>query len=294
MNTDLTTMIVGNGAIGNLLYVRSHQAGQPCRLLCRQKLSQILEVTCLDGSKHTCAFQSDEPEALSQCDILILPLKAYQILPALDHFSVLLPVHTTLVLLHNGMGTAEQVMQQFPHNPIIAATTTHAAFKPAVNQICITGEGATQAGWLRQSLQPKRIEQHLSSLLAPCHWHQDVFAPMWKKLAINAVINPLTALYQIKNGELSAPKYRAEIEALIAEVSAIMTASGYPGDEQELLASILSVAELTAGNFSSMNRDRFYQRQTEIGYINGYLVKKGQELGLNTRLNAELVQRLSC
>ena len=126
-----------------------------------------------------------------------------------------------------------------------------------------------------------------------------------EKLAINAVINPLTVIFDCLNGELfNRAPIRALIRGLLAEISSVLRSIiipsttalvGKPAAEARFslkgLEKIVKDAALkTAQNISSMRQDVRAGRMTEIDYINGYIVRRGTEQGIDCRLNRELVQ----
>jgi 2-dehydropantoate 2-reductase len=123
-----------------------------------------------------------------------------------------------------------------------------------------------------------------------------------EKLVINAMINPLTVIFNCKNGELftRSPITRV-MRLLLAE--AAMVVSRLPelrGAEavedrfsvENLESKVLDVAEKTAANTSSMLQDFRASRETEVGYINGYIVRRGREMGIDVRHNEKVVQMI--
>lgn len=128
------------------------------------------------------------------------------------------------------------------------------------------------------------------------------------KLAVNATINPLTAALGggvMRNGDLvrSSPGFQL-IKQTASETSAVLTAylrnlaGGHP-PEPELLRlfsaysleqRIKSVATQTQDNVSSMANDVKNGRDTEIDYINGFIVALGAKLGVATPQHRMLVQ----
>jgi 2-dehydropantoate 2-reductase len=123
-----------------------------------------------------------------------------------------------------------------------------------------------------------------------------------QKLAVNAVINPLTVVFDCLNGALfQSDPIRALIRCLVAEIAAVLQAitrsRSAPPDAakmasfaaQTLYTSIAAVGKRTAQNISSMRQDRRAGRQTEIDYINGYIVAEGARQGVACPLNAKLI-----
>lgn len=125
-----------------------------------------------------------------------------------------------------------------------------------------------------------------------------------QKLAINAVINPLTAIFDCLNGELfDDPRRLALMRLLLSEISPVISAiltSSFTEEPSSEAASIFSLSALeriifdaagkTAQNISSMRQDMLAGRRTEIDYINGYIVAQGAKIGHDCGINRTLVQ----
>lgn len=302
-NTQLKIAIVGQGAIGALLAYQCHNLGYDYQLLLRTvNTKKVTEVPTLslqiEDIKQQITHLQPKVNDINQAtnfDLLILPVKAYQVLPALTGMQEHIQPHQVIVLLHNGMGTIEQVKQLLPNNPCIAATTSYGAFKPNSNTIKQTGLGETHLGWITPCVknQTQLIENTLSTLLPPSVWHQDISLALWKKLAINAAINPLTALKSIKNGDLSQEQFSESIHQVCAEVCLVMQKIGYEIQLGELLALVMNVINKTANNYSSMHQDIYHNRKTEIEFINGHVVNTAQKLGLKVPKNEILLSQIN-
>lgn len=115
------------------------------------------------------------------------------------------------------------------------------------------------------------------------------------KLAVNAVLNPLTALLDCRNGALLYNYSITRVMRLIlTEVSAVFTSlpelRGQPNintrfGPERLETLCVGVANRTADNISSMLQDVRAGKKTEIEYINGFVVRKGEELGITAAFN---------
>lgn len=140
-----------------------------------------------------------------------------------------------------------------------------------------------------------------ASVILPAHLLQ----VQLEKLAINAIINPLTVIFDCLNGELfNRPPIRALIRALLVEISRVLRSiidSSTATLVEKLAAearysldglekTVEDAAVKTAQNISSMRQDVRAGRLTEINYINGYIVKRGTEQGIDCILNRALVQ----
>ena len=120
----------------------------------------------------------------------------------------------------------------------------------------------------------------LHQALPDVAWHNNIASANWRKLAVNCVINPLTALYGCRNGDLQ--RYPEQIETLCREVASVMAMEGYHTSCEGLMQYVMDVIHSTADNVSSMLQDIRSQRHTEIDY--------GLTLPENARL-FELIKR---
>ena len=286
--------IVGKGAIGGLLGFKCHQLGYDYQHLMKTQPQPRFRVTDIAGVSHRFTPNASVITKPTPFDLLILPVKAYQVMSVLEQLAPFIQPHHIIMLLHNGMGTIEQVTEKHPNNPLIAATTSYGALKPDSNTLLETGLGETHLGWigtvdkrLKQSIEPI-----LSALVPPSYWHQDISVALWKKLAINAVINPLTAIHNLKNGELTDKKYNANISNICFEISKVMQALNYSIDSAELIKNVQQVITATANNYSSMHQDLKFKRPTEIEFINGYVSAKADELNIKVPHNQKLLAKI--
>ncbi|MEG3767619.1 2-dehydropantoate 2-reductase [Alteromonas sp. 14N.309.X.WAT.G.H12] len=290
--------IVGDGAIGSLLAAGAQQNQHAYSVLLRAVRPAVAEVEHLDGTSTQLGGQPQV--TLSAQDLLILPVKYYQVAPALEQWKHLIDEKTPVVLLQNGMGGDEVLASILPNNPLYLATTSHGALKVSPRQVKHTGKGETKLGVIapikdtagEQTRLNKRVIELVSTCLPPVLWQEDIRAALWEKLAINLVINPLTALHNIPNGALSNPRYGQAILAICHETAAVMTACGYAADSQTLVATVNKVIQNTANNYSSMHQDLHHGRQTEIDGITGYLIKQAKKNGIDVPINTALYQKI--
>ncbi len=272
--------ILGLGAIGTLYAVALKQAGFAVDVLSRSTDQPQLKrnLTRLDGTsqQHSFSVTSSQP-----IEVLLCCLKAHQVVPALLQQQQQITADTIVVLMHNGLGTMEQLRPQLRCGAILLASTTHGARRHGPNDVTHTGGGETWLGLGCGNISPAQrdaLVQAFDLALAPCCWFDDIVPQLWRKLAINSVINPLTTLFNCRNGALLEARFSPLIETLIDEFATLAKA------EQlllpELRKTVLAVAAATAANDSSMKCDLARQQLTEIDYITGYLLIKAATHGL--------------
>lgn len=128
----------------------------------------------------------------------------------------------------------------------------------------------------------------------------DLLAARLEKLIVNAMINPLTVIFNRRNGCLfNHPEIASLMQRLLAETCLIIRSlpsfQSLPGagvrfSLESLEHTVRVVASKTANNISSMLSDVRAGRETEIDYINGYIISEGNRLRLSCTYNRRIVQ----
>jgi 2-dehydropantoate 2-reductase len=200
-----------------------------------------------------------------------------------------LPKHVALLLLQNGIGGHEQLARAFPNNPIYLGTTTDAVQRVTPDQYKVHARGELLVG-SETLLQPCPAISRLISLHPKGSWVTNIMDYLYKKLAVNAVINPLTAIHACSNGEIKA--YPDDIAALKKEIHTLYAALDLGLELDKLDSYIDSVIELTHSNYSSMYQDVRNQKPTEIEGILGALQKKAAQLEIAVPTINHLYQKV--
>jgi len=112
---------------------------------------------------------------------------------------------------------------------------------------------------------------------------------IWSKLAINAAINPLTALLDVKNGRLAESEHTKELMRLAAsEVAEVCERKGARLLFDDPFEKALAVANATGDNVSSMLSDVRAGRRTEVDRICGAVTNEAEGLGMDAPVNRTL------
>ena len=285
--------IIGAGAIGCLWAANLKRIGEEVHLVTRRALStNTLHYQDLQQQQLKLKISCSKTLLNSDAPVLVC-VKATQVKQAIREQLHRIGAKQVIILMHNGMGCAEQVQELLPENPIICATTANASLQHGPLNIQQTGLGNTYLGAFNQSAkQYKYLVETLNSALSNTYWADDIKQKLWLKLIINSAINPLTALFQIKNGGLQDNAFAKKITEITRESLQIAKAEQIYFQEEALLKTIYQVITATAENYSSMNRDLFFQRHTENEYINGYLLKKAQQHKIAAPCISSLYQKI--
>lgn len=267
-------VILGPGAIGTLWATKLSLSGHNVAVW---STSNDHHLSLQLDELPPIQFDNRDIVSIEQADLLLVTVKAWQVKSVLEPLKAHIAPETMITLMHNGMGTADWACDTFPGNPLLLATTTHGAFKPTKHQVMHTGLGLTQIGGVNRSgKQCHFLQPVLQHALPEVTWCDNIEHALWSKLAVNCAINPLTAIFQVKNGELASEQYKNQLINVIEEVFQVMNACSIPVEKSTLESTVHQVIRATAENFSSMKQDIYYQRKTEIDFITGYLLKQAK------------------
>lgn len=274
-------VIIGAGAIGLLLYKQLNttlKRPNQLALLTRtnsENNNALLSYQDIDNHEQKIKINYASLIDLQCADVVIVCVKAFHVNAVITHYQKDINPQASIVLCHNGMGVFEELPQNLTNRqPFYALLTTHGSRKDKAMAITHTGNGVYDLGCLNSELHPLdvSIKDLFMNSLANCTFHQNIRLKQWQKLAVNCVINPITAINKIPNGEIFNTCYGALRRELIEEFVAIAELAGISFDVNEVNETVEHVAISTAKNTSSMLSDVLANRKTEITYINGFLL----------------------
>lgn len=283
--------VLGCGAIGQVWLSALSRQGHEVQGWLRVP-QPYCSVNVIDyrGNVANNTFVANDPLFLAQSELLLVTLKAPQVSPAVRNLQSVLPETCPILLLHNGMGTLEELKGL--SQPLLRGITTHAAMRDGT-VIKHVASGMTHIGpGNRKSAAYSDIADILHHALPDVAWHDNIGAACWHKLAVNCIINPLTVEHDCQNGALR--HFSAEIDQLCDELTRVMEREGHHTSSDSLRDIVFNVIDTTANNTSSMLQDIRAHRLTEIDYITGFILRRARTHGIaapeNTRLY-ELIKR---
>lgn len=291
--------IIGLGALGSVFAALFARAGIPVIGISRwQEHNEIIQT-------HGLLLQDGEAESRvpfpvcaelpgdQKYGLVIVLVKSFDTEAAATSLAGRIDTHTPVLTLQNGLGNAEALAAHLSADQILAGITTVGALRAAPGVVRMTGRGECEIGAWRPAAERylPQIKELFSRAGMQCQLTSHVVTAVWKKLAVNAVINPLTAILKVRNGGLLEapgldPIFGTVVEELWRVAARHQIALWTPPELQE---EVRRVCRLTAANRSSMLRDVEQGRPTEIDAINGAVVRLGRERGVLTPVNEALM-----
>lgn len=298
----MTWHVLGAGSLGSLWATRLARAGLPVRLILRNPArlaayQQAGGLTLIEAQQSSFyPLPAETLDAHPPIQRLLLACKAYDAEAAVARLAPRLLPGAELILLQNGLGSQAAVAALVPQARCILAASTEGAFRHQDFSVTFAGQGSTWLGDPLPASPPLWLEQ-LTAAGIPHQWSPEINSKLWRKLALNCAINPLTVLHDCRNGELR--QHADELSKLCTELAALLRSSGHACPTHELHAEVQRVIEATAANYSSMHQDVAAGRRSEIAYLLGYACHAAQRQqqavphlqALHQRLRAHLEAR---
>ncbi|KAI9754436.1 MAG: hypothetical protein M4579_004704 [Chaenotheca gracillima] len=253
---------------------------------------------------------------------LIVTTKATHTVQALQNIKHRLTPDSSIVFLQNGMGILDEVNESVFPDPderpnYLVGIISHGVFTKASYFSAVhAGFGTTSIGALPRTSKSAAGGSTAMASLSSRYLLRTVtrtpvlaavgFSPIdlaqlqLEKLAINAIINPLTAVMNCRNGDiLHNVALTRTMRLLLSEISLVIRSlpelQGVPNvdvrfSSKRLEAIVIGTANKTANNISSMLQDTRHGNLTEIDYINGYIVRRGEMMGIRCVMNYMILQ----
>jgi 2-dehydropantoate 2-reductase len=222
----------------------------------------------------------------------MLCLKSVHIADTVKRVAQKIKANCIVILAHNGLGVFEGVVGLLGKQQVIVTLlTTHGCFRQSPLSIKHTGLGKNDLGLLAGHLplmQRSQLANKLQDALPEVAFHKNIKEKQWLKLAVNCVINPLTAIHNIDNGALLNKKFSVQITNILIEIIEVSRSQGIHFTLSGLQDVVKEVARATSANCSSMRSDILSGAVTEIDYINGYIHLLGESNQINTPENTQL------
>lgn len=265
--------VLGAGSLGSLiggLLAREHTV----TLVGREPHVSAVE---RDGLRVTGEFdltvepaaRTDPPDAV---DLAVVTVKSFDTPDAARALDGTRP--GCVLSLQNGMGNERQLAEALSP-PVLAGTCTYGARLVEPGVVECTGVGEIALGpWGGGTVSTAdRVGAAADRAGLAVTVAEDMPRRLWEKLAVNAAINPTTALARVKNGALVSGPLRETAAAAARETAQVARSRGIELNDGQATGTALAVAETTAANTSSMHQDVLAGTRTEIEAINGHVVE---------------------
>ncbi|MBI4707787.1 MAG: 2-dehydropantoate 2-reductase [Candidatus Omnitrophica bacterium] len=292
-------VIVGPGAMGCLFAAFLSKSKEEIWLLDKRKeraaliKEQGIIIEGVSGSWKTAIKISTDAKEIGKADLVIIATKSYDTKEAIAQSRPLIGEKTQILTLQNGIGNTEIISEVLGSDDnIIAGVTNLGATLVKQGHTRHAGKGETIIGRVDAKLpvEMRAIRELFNKTGIEVKFSRDIKSLLWSKLIINAGINALAAITRLNNGKLlDYEGTRKIMREAVVEATKIAKRKRIKLVYDDPLAKVEAVCEATSTNVSSMLQDILNKKRTEIDFINGVIVRLGQEMGIPVFTNTILV-----
>ncbi|MCI0710565.1 MAG: 2-dehydropantoate 2-reductase [Chloroflexi bacterium] len=231
-----------------------------------------------------------DPASIAPVDIALILTKSNRTQRVAAEAAGILTGDGIAITLQNGLENYTLLRQYVGDRRASLGVTAQGAAVEAVGVIRYGGTGDTYLA-TRPDIHDRvqALAELFNNADIRTHLTEDIEGILWGKLAVNAAINPLTALLRMTNGELVISDWARDLlhEAAV-EVQRVAQAQNIDLPYRDAAQQVEQVARLTGQNRSSMLQDVLRGAETEIENINGAIMRRGEIVGVPTPVNAML------
>ncbi len=286
----LQVAVLGAGAVGcfygGMLARAGHRVtliGRPAHVQAIESQGLRMQTQDFDERVHLAA--STEPAAVAGADLVLLAVKSPDTETAGEQMRAHLKPGALLLCLQNGVDNAERLRGVLPGASVAAAVVYVATEMAGPGHLRHHGRGELV---IEPAGRSAEVAQAFAAAGVPTEISDNVRGALWAKLILNCAYNALSGLGRLPYGELvRQPGVQDVMRDVVAECRAVAQADGVtlPGD---IDAMVRRIAETMPTQHSSTAQDLMRGKPTEIDFLNGHVVRRGEALGLPTPANRVL------
>lgn len=282
--------VMGAGAVGcyygGLLARAGHRVvliGRPQHVEAVRRSGLRVQTSAFD--EHVRLEASTDPAAARGADLVLFSVKSPDTEAAGKSLEPHLGRDTAMLTLQNGVDNPERLAATLKRE-VIPAVVYVAVDMPGAGHVRHHGRGELLIG---PSAPSEAIAADFRAAGVPVEISDNVAGALWAKLIVNCAYNALSAITQLPYGRLvqepNIPRVMADV---VDECLALARAANVevPSD---MHTAARRIAETMPGQYSSTAQDLARGKKSEIEHLNGYVVRKGEALGVPTPVNRTLL-----
>ncbi len=284
----LKVAVMGAGAVGCYYGGMLARAGHQVMLIARPAHVQAIATSGLRMETKTFDEQvrlgaSTEASAVQGADLVLFCVKSTdteaagaQMLPYLAHNALVL-------CLQNGVDNAERLQTVLPNHIVAAAVVYVATEMAGPGHVKHHGRGDLVVEPTAAAVAPALVAARVPTVVS-----DNVRGALWLKLILNCAYNAVSAITQLPYGKTAVGEGVQEVmRDVVNECLAVAQAEGVQvaGDVD---AAVRMIFDTMPGQFSSTAQDLARGKKSEIDYLNGLVVRRGQARGIATPANRVL------
>jgi 2-dehydropantoate 2-reductase len=282
--------VMGAGAVGCYYGGMLARAGHTVTLIGRQ---QHVDAIQRDGllldtqafTEHVPLRASTDPGAVAGATLVLFCVKSTDTESAAALIRQHLLSGTLVLTLQNGVDNALRLQAALPQQEVAASVVYVATAMAGPGHVRHHGRGELVIATSASSMAAAAL---LVAAGVPTEISSNVEGALWAKLILNCAYNALSAITRQPYGRLvQAQGVPGVLCDVVNECLAVAQADGItvPGDVAQ---AVERIAQTMPGQLSSTAQDLARGKRSEIDYLNGYVLRRGEALGVATPVNRVL------
>ena len=287
--------VVGAGAVGGYFGGMFAHAGAPTVFIGRKHFADAVKSKGLivdrsEGQKRINVNATVEMSAIRDCSLILFCVKANDTSATAKQMAPFVRPEATVICLQNGVDNADQV--RAAANVVAVPAAVYVAVSvPESGRVRHLARGDLTIG------PPSKRTTELANLFiragVPCRVSDNIEGELWLKLLCNCALNAISALGNTRYGEIAQNADAKQLmQDIVDEVLAVADTARVilPGIRNRAsgMAAAMEIATQMADALSSTAQDLNRGRPTEIDALNGYIARRGAELGVSVPVNHAL------
>jgi 2-dehydropantoate 2-reductase len=287
--------VVGAGAVGGYFGGMLARAGAPVVMIGRPAFVAAMEnaglrLDTLKFNETVRVEASTDIEAARGADIVLFCVKTTDTAETSRSLVPLLARGAIVVAMQNGVDNVERI-RDASGIEALACVVYVAASVPQPGAVKHVGRGDLVVGPRNDRTEP--FAALIERAGVPCRISDNIEGELWTKLVWNCALNAVSGLGRAKYGQIAASADAWKVvEEVVYEVLAVAHAANVqpPGleDPKAALAGAAKIAQQMSEALSSTGQDMQRGKRTEIDSLNGYIARRGAQLGVPTPVNHAL------
>ena len=287
--------VVGAGAVGGYFGGMFARAGAPIVFVGRKHFADAIESKGLvldqsHGQERIRIEATTDIGAVRDCSLILFCVKANDTSATAAQMAPFVKPDSIVVCLQNGVDNADRV-RAATNVVAIPAAVYVAVSVPEPGRVKHLARGDLVIGPPSERTIDIATVFELAGI--PCRISENIEGELWVKLLRNCALNAISALGHVRYGEIAQNANAKQLmQNVVDEVLAVARAARVvmPGvhDRESGMAAAMDLAMQMADAFSSTAQDLNRGRPTEIDALNGYVARRGAELGVPVPVNHAL------
>jgi 2-dehydropantoate 2-reductase len=293
--------VMGAGAVGCYFGAMLARAGATVRLIGRPALVEAvardgLQFDGVEFKGRVPLSATAEPAGVAAAGLVLFSVKSADTETAARAMAPHLSPGAVVLDLQNGVDNVERIRAHVK-NIVVPAVVYVGAEIPAPGVLRHNGRGDLVIGESGEGhgrgngdgVLMADLAAWLSGAKVPTRVSGNIEGELWWKLTLNCAYNAVSALGQTRYGPMMAmPQMRQVMSDAVREIIALAAAKGIRIAMDDPVEAVLRFGDVMPHTKSSTAQDIEIGRPTEIEYLNGYVTRECDALGLPAPVNRTL------